>query len=205
MSKREPIKTPLSEIIAYWSKHVNESGLSVDWSEAENHCWRCGCKKNLERCHIIPNSLGGKDEPSNLVLLCKRCHAEDPNVADPEIMWDWIRAYGILPYETFWSVRGMKEYQFIYHKTIRQDLVDILKCAGIAPDSEEAMEVTNTYMQEMCRQASFHFAQPYFNTATIAGIFRMLLKALAKKYGVPFPIRSENESVPQTPWWAEYF
>lgn len=86
MSKREPIKTPLSEIIAYWAKHVDECGLSVDWAEAERHCWRCGYERNLQRCHIIPDSLGGKDEPSNLVLLCKRCHAEGPNVTDPEIM-----------------------------------------------------------------------------------------------------------------------
>lgn len=205
MSKREPIQTPLSEIIDYWARRVNECGLSVDWAEAESHCWRCGYEKDLERCHIIPDSLGGKDEPSNLVLLCKQCHAEGPNVTDPEIMWDWIRAYGTLSYETFGFVCGMKEYQFIYHKTILQELKDILAYAGIAPDSEEATEATKEYTQEMCRQASFHFAQPYFNAATVAGIFRMLLKALARKYGVPFPIRSENDgSAPPTPWWAEY-
>lgn len=203
MNKREPIKTPLSEIIAYWEKRVDECDLSVDWAEAESHCWRCGYERNLERCHIVPDSLGGKDEPSNLVLLCKRCHAEGPNVTDPEIMWDWIRAYGVPFYGTFWPIRGMKEYQFIYHKPIRQELADILTCAGVTPDSEEAMEVTKAYIQKMYQQASFHFAQPYFNTATIAGVFRMLLKALAQKYGVTFPISSENESVPQTPWWVE--
>lgn len=97
----------------------------------------------------------------------------------------------------------MKEYQFIYHKTIRQELTDILKCAGVASDSEEAVETTGACIQEMCQQASFHFAQPYFNTATVAGIFRMFLKALAQKYGVPFPIPDEGGPTPQTPWWAE--
>ena len=203
MSKREHIKTPLSEIIAYWEQHVDECGLSVDWAEAGSHCWRCGYEKNLERCHIIPDSLGGKDEPSNLVLLCKRCHAEGPNVADPEIMWDWIRAYGVPLYGTFWIIRGMKEYQFIYHKTIRQELTDVLMCAGVPPDSEEAINVARAYTQEMCRQASVHFAQPYFNTATLAGIFRMLLKAFAQKYGVAFPIPSQNQSAPPIPWWVE--
>lgn len=71
MSKRKPIKTPPSEIVDYWAKRVDECELSVDWAEAESHCWRCGCKRTLERCHIIPDSMGGKDEPSNLVLLCK--------------------------------------------------------------------------------------------------------------------------------------
>ncbi len=203
MGKRAPIKTSLPEIIDYWKKHVDECGLSVDWAEADSHCWRCGCEKDLERCHIVPDSLGGKDEPANLVLLCKRCHAEGPNVTDPEIMWDWIKAYAVPSYETFWSVRGMKEYQFVYHKTISQELTDILACAGVASDSKETMEMVEECTHEMCRQASFHFAQPYFNTATVAGIFRMLLKALAKKYGVPFPLPSANDSAPRTPWWAE--
>ena len=102
MSKRTSIKTTISQAVDYWSKRIDECGLSVDWSEAYTHCWRCGCEKNLERCHIIPDSLGGEDAPHNIVLLCKRCHVDGPNVTDPEIMWDWIRAYGVPLYETFW-------------------------------------------------------------------------------------------------------
>lgn len=203
MNKRAPIKTPISEVIAYWEKRVDECGLSVDWAEADSHCWRCGHEKDLERCHIVPDSLGGKDEPSNLVLLCKRCHAEGPNVIDPEIMWDWIKAYGVPFYGSFWFVRGRKEYQFVYGKTISQELADIFMYVGIAPDSKEAVEVTKSCMQEMCQQASFHFGQPYFNTATLAGLFRMLLKSLAQKYKVSFPIPLENEATHRTPWWVE--
>ena len=92
MSERTSIKTTISQAVDYWSKRIDECGLSVDWSEAHTHCWRCGCEKNLERCHIIPDSFGGEDAPHNIVLLCKRCHVDGPNVTDPEIMWDWIRA-----------------------------------------------------------------------------------------------------------------
>lgn len=106
-------------------------------------------------------------------------------------------------YDTFWFARGTKEYQFLYHKTVRQELSDIFMYAGIAPDSKEAIEVTESCMQEIHHQAGLHFAQPYFNTATVAGLLRMLLKSLAQKYEVPFPIPAENESAPQTPWWAE--
>lgn len=109
MSKREPIKTTKEAIISYWAKHQDECGLSVDWAEAGERCWRCGCERSLDRCHIIPDSLGGKDEPENLVLLCMRCHADGPNVADQEIMWDWIRAYGVSFYDTFWGCEGMRE------------------------------------------------------------------------------------------------
>ena len=69
-----------------WEEREDESDLSVDWAEAEEICWRCGCKRKLQRCHIIPDSLGGKDEPSNLVLLCERCHIDAPNVESQTFM-----------------------------------------------------------------------------------------------------------------------
>lgn len=101
MSKRENIKTTIEEIVAYWSEHEDESGLSVDFSEAFERCWRCGYKRKLEHCHIVPASRGGEDIPSNFVLLCKDCHKDAPNVTDPEIMWDWLRAYVVPFYDSF--------------------------------------------------------------------------------------------------------
>lgn len=104
MSNRSTIKTTVEEIVNYWVRYVDECDLSIDFSEAHERCWRCGCKINLERCHIIPHSLGGKDEPSNLVLLCKRCHLDNSNVANKEIMWDWLKAYAVSFYDTFWNI-----------------------------------------------------------------------------------------------------
>ena len=120
--KRKPIKTKIPEIVNYWFSRIDESDFSVDAAEAHERCWRCGCKRNLERCHIVPDSLGGKDEPANLVLLCARCHAENPNVTDPEIMWDWLKAYKVPFYDTLWSILGLKEYRFIYKRSFFEDL-----------------------------------------------------------------------------------
>jgi hypothetical protein len=189
---RGTIKTKISAIINYWASRVDECGLSVDWAEADSHCWRCGCEKNLERCHIVPASLGGFDSPDNLVLLCKRCHAENPNVTDKEIMWDWIRSYGVPLYGTFWSIRGMQEYKFIYKKSVRQELIDI----GLTPDDVE--KEFNAMYKELFKEAGVHFGQPYFNSATIAGLFRMMIKSLAKKNGKQLA-KTETES--RTPWW----
>lgn len=63
MSKRGNIKTSRKQIIEYWETCQDECELSVDWAEAEERCWRCGCETNrkLDRCHIIPHALGGKD------------------------------------------------------------------------------------------------------------------------------------------------
>lgn len=95
------IKTNIKEIADYWkiNNTISELDLNFDWSDAELHCWNCGDYKKdrvgkkvkLERCHIIPHALGGKDEPSNYVLLCHRCHQESPDSINPKYMWEWIK------------------------------------------------------------------------------------------------------------------
>lgn len=200
MSEREKIKTNIEDIVKYWSKYIDESDISVDQTESASHCWRCGCRKNLERCHIIPYSLGGLDEPKNLVLLCKRCHSEGPNVTDVEIMWDWIKAYKVPCYETFWSLKGMKEYKFIYGKSIEDEFKTIFNKAKILSNSKEAKDIISNKIQEINRNASIHFGQPYFNDSTIAGIYRMTLKEIAKSLNIEFPVIEDSLKIP---WWRE--
>lgn len=164
--KKESIKTKNQEIVDYWFSRVDECGLCVDAAEAHERCWRCGCKSSLERCHIIPESLGGKDKPSNLVLLCRRCHVENPNVIDTDIMWDWLRAYGTVFYDTFWIIQGIKEYEFIYQKSLNEEL--------------KSLQIDNNKFKniilEKLRESTFHFGHPYLNSSTLAGIIRMALK-----------------------------
>lgn len=202
MSKRASVKTTIAQAVDYWSKRIDECVLSVDWSEAHTHCWRCGCEKNLERCHIIPDSLGGEDAPHNIVLLCKRCHADGPNVTDPEIMWDWIRAYSVPFYETFWTIIGMKEYYFIYKVSFMQEIMDILTLAKIDFDQTVQKEI-DEIIRSVLNDAGIHFGHPYFNTATMAGIYRMTLKRFANKYGIEFPIKRDEKKNLKQPWWLQ--
>ena len=58
--------TTKKQIVNYWASRVDESDLGVDWCDALDRCWRCAIEtKRLERCHIIPKSLGGSDDKSN--------------------------------------------------------------------------------------------------------------------------------------------
>lgn len=183
MSRRLKIKTTIEQAVNYWSEIVDECDLTVDWAEAGTHCWRCGCERNLQRCHIVPDSLGGEDVPQNIVLLCARCHAEGPNVIDPNIMWDWIKAYKVSYYNTFWENMGQKEYAFIYKKSVKQEIDNIIKKAKIK-DFSEIKEKFNFYVKQFFGKASTHFGQAYYNNATIAGLYRMFLKKLASEYDV---------------------
>lgn len=49
-----------------------------------------------------------------------------------------------------------------------------------------------------------HFGHPYFNTATVAGVLRMMLKDIAKELDVEFPIKDETQN-PEQPWWVKHF
>ena len=172
-NKRSPIKTTKKEIVDYWEQIEDECDLSVDWAEAEERCWRCGCERRLQRCHIVPETLGGKDEPSNLVLLCERCHIDAPNVESKTFMWDWIRANGTSFYDTFWNLRAQKEYEFIYHKSFIEELKDrdIL--------THRDMEI---FFSLPIGRSINHFAHPWKNDSTNAGLLRMRLEEYDKKY-----------------------
>ena len=103
MSKN--IKTTNSQIVEWGMKNIDEVGFPVDASEMDTRCWRCGYERPTERCHVIPDALGGEDKPSQYRLLCNDCHLENPNVNDPNAMDEWIRSTGVGVYDTFWRIR----------------------------------------------------------------------------------------------------
>lgn len=158
------MKTTHDEIADYWSHHQDESGLSVDWAEAKELCWRCAQGRQLQRCHIVPRSLGGSESPSNLVLLCSQCHSEAPNVSDPEFMWVWLRAHAASLYGTYWHERALTEFKFIY---------------GHPPfiDIKDYESFTSTYAKSIKKyfdQSGTHWGQGGANPSTIAWILRQV-------------------------------
>lgn len=169
--KKDQIKTLKKDIIKYWfyKEKVKENDLGVEISDAHERCWRCGCKKTLERRHIIPEFLGGEDAPHNFVLLCKRCNLESPNVQDPDVMWDWIKAYGVAFYDLFWILQGAKEYEFIYDTSLKDELEE----KGVY-DINKFLRV----IKEEIREMELYFGNPYLNSATIAGIIKIALDSI---------------------------
>ena len=158
------MNTTHREIVNYWAAHQDECGLSVDWAEAEDLCWRCAHKRLLQRCHIIPKSLGGNENPSNLVLLCAQCHAEAPNVADPEFMWVWLRAHAVSFYSTYWQERGIWEYEFIFGEK---------PFAGL-PHTDELMQRVIATLRDLIACTSTHWSQGKINPSTWAWVLRQV-------------------------------
>lgn len=166
MSVRKPIKTTVKEIIKYWEVRVDESELSIDFSEAAERCWRCAYESKLQRCHIIPHSLGGEDSASNLVLLCSRCHIEAPNINDKDFFWDWLKALKVIFYDTYWTIRGIKEYDNIYSEKME----DTANRLHIKP------EEFKTFLDKQENFVTIHFGEGRLSPSTIAGMIRSFIK-----------------------------
>lgn len=165
------MKTKHSEIINYWSQIEDECGLSVDWAEADKLCWRCANETKLDRCHIIPKSLNGTDHPSNLVLLCSKCHKEGPNVSDPKFMWLWLRKHAVPFYGTYWQERGVKEFEFLFGRRP-------LSTVNAAKISSVLIE---TVMKNHIAEISTHFGEGGLNSSTVAWVLYQVEQELIIK------------------------
>ena len=64
----------------------------TEWAhDPDPCCWSCGKNDTPERAHIVAESLGGSADPLNFLLLCSRCHREQPDTAPREAQMLWIR------------------------------------------------------------------------------------------------------------------
>jgi hypothetical protein len=101
------------QIVDHWKDRLPGLDITIDWRQPG--CWACGfhygaryaikrpdsswheilrCWDNipLQRCHIVPRSLGGTNEAANLFLMCRECHDLAPNTSIPEIFFEWVHA-----------------------------------------------------------------------------------------------------------------
>ncbi|WP_186763171.1 HNH endonuclease [Lentzea tibetensis] len=171
-------RVEFKDIVAYWQKKEDESGLAVDWSEAHERCWRCAYKARLEKCHIIPDSLGGTATPDNFVLLCGRCHREAPNHANPRYMWVWLRATCLPFNDMYWTNRGQEEFETMFGRT-PLDWADALDLDAGALQAE-----FNTLLRTEFSRAVIHFGEGRMNPSTIACVLAEVELQLAAQHDV---------------------
>lgn len=153
------IKTTKNEISEYWQE------LKPDYKLSSTHCWRCGIKKRLDRCHIQANAIDGIDHPKNFVLLCKHCHIDSPNVENPEFIWEWLDHYRNRSESDLWFHLGVREYNDLYDC----DLYEVIK--------DNQSEFEKLFSSEI-KKATRHFGQPAINPASVAGVIREVLKSM---------------------------
>lgn len=75
----EDLAAPSCFACGWHSEHWAKATPKSSWERAR-----------LERAHIVPRSLGGSDDASNIILLCNPCHRDSPDWHDPQEMARWI-------------------------------------------------------------------------------------------------------------------
>ena len=88
---------PASELYKCNIQDHNLKRFEKETKPAQGWSHRCNCKNNwdlsftcLDRCHVVPLSLGGKDVLSNIVVLCKDCHNANPNGVNEKEYFEWM-------------------------------------------------------------------------------------------------------------------
>ncbi|MFJ8033142.1 HNH endonuclease [Streptomyces sp. NPDC096032] len=161
------------------AQHWNESPRREDFAPHllldEPCCFACGWfserwkrataqaswqRASLERAHIIPSSLGGSDDVSNLLLLCKPCHQESPDWVDPAQMARWIATREERPsreLETFlaWFAAAEKAPEF------KDALASVVA-------EEGAAERVSELLQDLLGRAGTHFGVGYSQGTRVA-------------------------------------
>jgi len=171
---QKPIKVKNEEIVKHWSKIVDESDIAVDWCDANVRCWRCARKKKtLERCHIIPESLGGTGDVNNLILLCKDCHQESPDVLESKYIWEWIKNTKA-DYYNLWDIqKSFSEYEKIYGETVDVSLLKAIP--EKSKNSNDLVEVATSIFSSSLKSA-FKSAGTHFGVGFSTGTRTFILK-----------------------------
>lgn len=84
------------------------------WTQGKKQCWCCNAKQNtnknkdkIQLHHIRPRSLGGNNEPHNLLPLCDDCHKKSHYLYSNSIS----HHLGKLEMEFFWRILStLKNY-----------------------------------------------------------------------------------------------
>jgi hypothetical protein len=61
------------------SRYVSETTKKIVFTRDGGICKCCGSASNLEYDHITPFSCGGKNDASNIQLLCQQCNRSKSN------------------------------------------------------------------------------------------------------------------------------
>ncbi|MER6284747.1 HNH endonuclease [Streptomyces sviceus] len=163
------------KIAQHWDESPTREDFAPYLSLDEPCCFACGWfserwkqasaqaswqRARLERAHIIPSSLGGPDDASNLLLLCKPCHQESPDWVDPAQMVRWIATREERPsreLETFLAWFAAAERA--------PDFKDAL--ASVVAE-EGAAERVSELLRDLLGQAGTHFGVGFSQGTRVA-------------------------------------
>jgi 5-methylcytosine-specific restriction endonuclease McrA len=124
-------------------------------------------KLPLERAHIIPLSRGGSNRLRNLLLLCRTCHRDAPDVVDSSIMLTWLQ----------------NRKQTLLNRRLRE-WVEACSQIGVDPELvfKQRIEIREKWRDEF-KAFSLDFSVPHFDTYSTASEVACIIE-FAKQKGI---------------------
>ena len=122
MGRKENRIDPM-HIKQYWEEYLIRvgkfDGIKEYW-EAD-YCFACGMKEVLQRAHIIPMCIGGKNEVGNIHLLCSWCHIDSEHIEKLADYYGWFLGRSVMDQIiSEYLKRGGNISDILIGKTMRQ-------------------------------------------------------------------------------------
>lgn len=138
---------------AEWIRSRKES-LSRDGHQ----CVNCGAQTNLEVHHVVPLSRGGTNKPTNLVTVCRSCHAgsHEENVHDPNEETENERW---LP-----TVNEVRELTTSTRHPLEQLVISILAKTGIGVGELCNVNLEDIFLQDAAIRDAYQLQKPSWRT-----------------------------------------
>ena len=159
--------------------------MSDNFRSIEPFCFACKDMKahrskswgHFDRAHIIPHMLGGSNNPSNFIILCHKCHLENPNTKYEDIYFTWLGS--VKNHNLKWS----------------EDLLKSLRLFGISDEELiilDDFEIIRPIIKETFEEAGIHQG---INVMTYSSLMAMKIKKyfeeLEKDIAQPTPNQME--------------
>lgn len=155
-----------------WSLKIGDLSFETILETNGSYCYACGRKSHVQKCHIIPHHSGGDEHPSNMFLMCYKCHALNPDTNYPEIFYAFVKT------TNFYVQTDLVEFVAAcdkYESTL--DRRDQVMLWGARRDAEAIKCVTPLLLEELGKCCGAMGAN---TVATKAGLFIKLLLAYVK-------------------------
>lgn len=137
-------------------------------------------KSRLNRCHVVPNALGGADSPENLFLMCEECHALSPDTVNRAAFFRWV--YDRNQMYVSGRMSGKLVIDKINEELNRRGFPDLIQCVSIVGDklkdvdSRDMLDDMNEWLDS---RINTHGAK-YSETTLITGCVDYILHTINK-------------------------
>jgi hypothetical protein len=121
----------------WWGRHDVGSSAAT-WSE----CVKAWKAAPLQRCHIVPSSLGGTDDPSNIFLMCAECHDLAPCTSVPDVFFKWVEKQSFYNRESAIFKRSLEDFGIdIEDESVMRELVDLMQSQAFLDWSKDKIGI----------------------------------------------------------------